>query len=143
MDRASSKNCAGQAWASSQMIIHAPLIRRTVHFRTNIRICPVCMHGFVGNDLQVYCDGCAHGAKAFSVQSRYLTRKAIKAGLVKPLTGLQCVDCGKAAEVHEHRDYGDPLKVEPVCTACNLIRGVAHGFGEFGEHRRALCKISA
>lgn len=36
-----------------------------------------------------------------------------------------CVDCGKAAQVYEHRDYGKPLDVEPVCHSCNQKRGTA------------------
>jgi hypothetical protein len=36
-----------------------------------------------------------------------------------------CVDCGNPAEVYEHRDYGRPLDVEPVCRDCNRLRGSA------------------
>ena len=36
-----------------------------------------------------------------------------------------CVDCGKPAEVYDHRDYSKPLEVEPVCRACNSRRSHA------------------
>jgi hypothetical protein len=36
-----------------------------------------------------------------------------------------CVDCGKTAQVYDHRDYGRPLDVVPVCRACNAKRGTA------------------
>lgn len=39
---------------------------------------------------------------------------------------FMCVDCKLTkAEVWEHRDYRKPLKVAPVCQACNLARGPA------------------
>ena len=37
----------------------------------------------------------------------------------------KCVDCGEEAESYDHRDYFEPLKVEPVCIRCNTLRGPA------------------
>lgn len=38
---------------------------------------------------------------------------------------MQCVDCSGAAVEYDHRDYRQPLAVEPVCRSCNLKRGPA------------------
>jgi len=58
--------------------------------------------------------------------------------LVHP-TLCSCTDCGKPAEVYDHRDYAEPLKVEPVCRSCNHKRGP-------GKNRDikpcAMCTIS-
>jgi hypothetical protein len=53
-------------------------------------------------------------------------RKAIRAGSLKKLDGsVNCVDCGRPAELYDHRDYRDYLKVQPVCRRCNVKRGSA------------------
>ena len=36
---------------------------------------------------------------------------------------MLCADCGKQADRYDHRDYGRPLDVEPVCLKCNAARG--------------------
>lgn len=36
-----------------------------------------------------------------------------------------CVDCGKQAHHYDHRDYLEPLAVQPVCGSCNHRRGLA------------------
>jgi hypothetical protein len=36
-----------------------------------------------------------------------------------------CVDCGGVALEYDHRDYGRPVEVEPVCRSCNKRRGRA------------------
>jgi hypothetical protein len=33
------------------------------------------------------------------------------------------MDCGDPAETYDHRDYTQPLLVDPVCLACNKRRG--------------------
>jgi len=38
---------------------------------------------------------------------------------------MKCTDCEKRAVCYDHRDYFDPLIVEPVCHSCNLLRGTA------------------
>jgi hypothetical protein len=40
---------------------------------------------------------------------------------------IACVDCGKVATCHDHRDYSKPLDVDPVCGSCNWLRGKAVG----------------
>lgn len=44
--------------------------------------------------------------------------------LADPRT-LACADCGGIATEYDHRDYGEPLKVEAVCRGCNARRGKA------------------
>ena len=39
-----------------------------------------------------------------------------------------CVDCGRVATVHDHRDWRLPLKVDLVCHSCNSRRGAAAPF---------------
>jgi len=36
---------------------------------------------------------------------------------------FKCDDCGKKAQVYDHRDYDFPEEVVPVCRACNRKRG--------------------
>lgn len=52
--------------------------------------------------------------------------QAIAKGILPQLNGsVACVDCGKGAQVYDHRDYNFPLQVAPVCQRCNLKRGKA------------------
>jgi hypothetical protein len=53
-----------------------------------------------------------------------LVRLAIRDGVIPPLDGLACVDCGAKADQYEHRDYSAPLSVDPICRACNAKRGI-------------------
>lgn len=50
---------------------------------------------------------------------------AKKAGLLAPATAFKCADCDQPAECYDHRDYGRPLDVDPVCRSCNAMRGSA------------------
>ncbi len=50
---------------------------------------------------------------------------AIKDGILQKPSCYLCVDCGKLAHQYDHRDYNQPLKVEPVCRSCNSARGPA------------------
>lgn len=49
--------------------------------------------------------------------------KAIKEGKLRPAKEFACVDCGIPAREYDHRDYSQPLQVEPVCARCNCKRG--------------------
>lgn len=42
-----------------------------------------------------------------------------------PRVSCPCMDCGEDAVVYDHRDYLQPLDVQPVCQRCNYLRGVA------------------
>lgn len=51
---------------------------------------------------------------------------ALKTGALPRLDGsILCVDCGDVAREYDHRDYAEPLVVEPVCHSCNIRRGSA------------------
>lgn len=51
--------------------------------------------------------------------------KAIKDKILEKPTKFKCVDCGSKAWCYDHRNYGKPLDVEPVCSGCNFNRGGA------------------
>lgn len=52
--------------------------------------------------------------------------KAKVAGILPALDGsIKCTDCDRPAKVYDHRDYGKPLSVDPVCLSCNRVRGSA------------------
>lgn len=55
--------------------------------------------------------------------------KQVKRGLMLRAAAFGCSDCDKPASVYDHRDYTEPLKVAPVCRACNVRRG--HAFNSF------------
>jgi uncharacterized OB-fold protein len=61
--------------------------------------------------------------------NRILNEK--KCGRLAHPSTQECVDCGRTAECYDHRDYGRPLDVEPVCRACNVIRGPAKPLNQF------------
>lgn len=60
-------------------------------------------------------------------RSHSLVQQAIKRGLLPNLKGgdFACCDCGGVAHEYDHRDYGRPFDVEPVCRSCNKQRGTA------------------
>ena len=51
--------------------------------------------------------------------------KAVQRSVLPPASALVCVDCELPAAVYDHRDYGMPLQVAPVCLCCNARRGPA------------------
>lgn len=52
-------------------------------------------------------------------------QRAVKRGDLLPALQFDCVDCGHPAHGYDHRDYSQPLVVEPVCRRCNALRGPA------------------
>lgn len=50
---------------------------------------------------------------------------AVRSGFLSKASTHICADCGKQAFCYDHRDYSQPLKVEPVCRTCNQKRGPA------------------
>ena len=52
---------------------------------------------------------------------------AVKKGFLPDLKSSEyaCMDCGAPALEYDHRDYGRPFDVEPVCRSCNKRRGTA------------------
>ena len=73
-----------------------------------------------------YCKECA--AKLGSVGTQ-VKRIMVSAG-VKLESGMVCVDCGRLAEMYDHRYYSRPLDVEPVCRGCNRRRGPARDIAD-------------
>lgn len=56
---------------------------------------------------------------------------ALRTGKVKRITKkTKCVDCGEPATIYNHRNYYEPLDVEPVCRRCNSKRGPAYPYCE-------------
>lgn len=62
----------------------------------------------------------------WSGRAHAIVCSAIDAGDLPKLDGANpCFDCGKPAQHYDHRDYGKPLDVDPVCRTCNKLRGSA------------------
>lgn len=57
--------------------------------------------------------------------ARCMVNAAVKRGIIPSLKvgDVACVDCGGVADRYDHRNYARPLDVEPVCAACNQLRG--------------------
>ena len=53
--------------------------------------------------------------------------KAVALGILPDLSAgtYACTDCAGVATQYDHRDYGRPLDVQPVCRSCNCKRGSA------------------
>lgn len=60
-------------------------------------------------------------------RSHTLVKAAVKRGLLPNLKSGEyaCADCGSVAHEYDHRDYGRPFDVVPVCRSCNKQRGTA------------------
>jgi hypothetical protein len=54
-----------------------------------------------------------------------IVSRAVRHGEIPPARQLACADCGAQALHYDHRDYGRPLDVQPVCRSCNYRRGSA------------------
>lgn len=50
---------------------------------------------------------------------------AVNRGWLVRARDLKCVDCGNQADHYDHRNYTQPLSVQPVCRSCNKKRGPA------------------
>lgn len=63
----------------------------------------------------------------FQQRCHSLVQTAIQRGLLPNLKEGKhaCVDCGGVAHEYDHRDYGRPFDVDPVCRSCNKRRGTA------------------
>ena len=49
----------------------------------------------------------------------------IPAGRLLRASLMPCADCSEPASGYDHRDYNQPLRVDPVCRRCNYRRGSA------------------
>lgn len=74
-----------------------------------------------------FCDTCqpARFADIGGTAAHKAVNKAVRAGILPKVSTQVCVDCGKPACDYDHRDYGKPLEVDPVCRSCNRRRGPA------------------
>lgn len=67
-------------------------------------------------------------------------RAAVLRGELPRPTDFFCTECSNPATCYDHRDYGKPLSVDPVCWRCNSVRGEATFPGAEKaaiKHRRA------
>lgn len=73
------------------------------------------------------CQGCRTTGPTQRMRERAhsLVAGAVRRGELPNLKAcdVQCVDCGERAVCYEHRDYGRPLAVDPVCKRCDKRRG--------------------
>jgi hypothetical protein len=83
---------------------------------------------------RLICDDCDVRRLPAQVAAKGKVRTAIRAGRLPSPRALACTDCGSPADRYDHRDYGKPLQVEPVCISCNNKRGPAiwRGLGHEG-----------
>lgn len=88
--------------------------------------CRVCNGEIIGRHHNAkLCFPCADHTKNGGNKAHREVKKAIKNGIICPVKQLKCLDCGKQAEIYDHKDYNKPLDVEPVCRSCNRKRGSA------------------
>lgn len=57
--------------------------------------------------------------------ARRAVAHAVARGQLPRIETQKCTDCGEQAQAYDHRDYGKPLDVQPVCDSCNARRGAA------------------
>lgn len=72
------------------------------------------------------CPRCRQERHVIRSRAHVLVRGARLRGELPQPQALICVDCGKDADVYDHRDYSEPLQVAAVCHSCNQLRGPAH-----------------
>jgi hypothetical protein len=77
---------------------------------------------------RVTCGSCPPERARRALQRRAIAAVGalVYAGRIQPAWALSCVDCAAPASEYDHRDYGRPLDVEPVCHSCNIRRGPAN-----------------
>lgn len=113
---------------TSQLAFRAASIRRN---GSRPAQCPVCQTEYLHvkdgrkNARCVECSVAAHNLRGTAAAEVY---RAIRLGRLLPAYTFRCTDCEKWAEVYDHRDYLQPLKVDPVCISCNWQRGPGHPF---------------
>lgn len=75
---------------------------------------------------RLYCDDCQEIPRKIRGAVQAKVFKAVQKGLLQHPSKLSCADCGRQAAAYDHRDYSQPLKVDPVCKRCNKLRGPAN-----------------
>lgn len=94
--------------------------------------CPVC-GGPLNRDQRAqlsarYCWPCFNAARPLQVRAMGEVARAVRRGELTKASTMPCTDCGAAAFGYDHRDYFEPLVVQPVCRSCNHARGSAYPF---------------
>lgn len=94
--------------------------------------CEICGGPAVKRGLNTLCDTCSDARRAEIIKQRQVFVNARNSGKIGHVDGLQCVDCApdfvtskRPATEWEHRDWREPLKVEPICRMHNTRRGRA------------------
>ena len=87
--------------------------------------CVRCQAAFKAHGNRRYCNKCKPIVRIIRGKATCKVRKAIEYGRLPPPNKLACVDCGKRAQIYEHRSYVSPLDVVPTCRSCNYVRGPA------------------
>ena len=86
--------------------------------------CQVCGRETERARKTVFCVRCAQYQNIRASLAGAKVKSAIARGVLPPITSdTRCTDCEKPARVYDHRDYDQPLVVEPVCQGCNVRRG--------------------
>ena len=89
-------------------------------------LCRVCHSEIIDRHHSAkLCFPCADHSVNGGHKAHREVKKAIKNGILSPIQEMKCLDCGKQAEIYDHKDYNNPLDVEPVCRSCNRKRGSA------------------
>lgn len=70
----------------------------------------------------------------------YVTTAIYHGDLPKLDGSVPCVDCSAPAAEYDHRDYLKPLDVQPVCRACNQVRGPGANRGPEGKAKPQTLK---
>ena len=89
------------------------------------RECAACGGLFKANARRVFCDRCDLLAYQIRADAVAAVGRAVAAGVMPPARLFGCSDCPRPAEEYDHRHYGAPLAVVPVCVSCNKRRGRA------------------
>ena len=76
-----------------------------------------------------YCSmECVRVANRIKGRCHNLVSRLIKLGALDSPRLHRCADCGGPAVNYDHRDYSQPINVEPVCHGCNVRRGPGRFF---------------
>lgn len=108
---------------------------RSNYASANARYCVICdskIPNHPGRGSSSYCSlVCATLVSRSREKAARAVAKKIRLGEIPKAREFCCVDCGKPALDYEHRDYGKPLEIVPVCRSCNLKRGPALNIKDF------------
>ncbi len=87
--------------------------------------CPNCQAEVIAHLAATSCNDCRSVAVSLAAKAHYQVHRAVRKGILPSPKGQPCVGCGKAASAYDHRDYRQPLIVQPVCDTCNFKLGPA------------------